>query len=104
MGAIGPYEFQGKSVWTNPLVSCFQGESVWTNGPASLPKVSTETGIGPWMALPYESCMETLVSAKQASRCLLLADEALELPEACMFVVRSRSGFAVKDGFPQAAA
>ena len=52
LGAIGPHEFQGKSVWTNPLVPCFQGKSVWTNGAEGLPKVSPETGIGPWMALP----------------------------------------------------
>ena len=35
LGAIGPYEFQGKSVWTNPLVPCFLEKSVWTNGPES---------------------------------------------------------------------
>ena len=53
-GAIGPYEYQGKSVWTDPLVPCFQRKSVWTNGAESLPKVSLETGIDPWMALPNQ--------------------------------------------------
>ena len=42
-GAIGPYELQGTSVCTNPLVPCFQGESVWTNGAESLTKDSLET-------------------------------------------------------------
>ena len=50
--AIGPYEFQGKSIWTNPLVPCFEGKSVWTNGSESSSKFSPEIGIGPWMALP----------------------------------------------------
>ena len=26
LGAIGPYELQVKSVWTNPLMPCFQGK------------------------------------------------------------------------------
>ena len=40
LGAIGPYEFQGKLAWTNPLVPCcLQIKSVWTNGPESLSKV-----------------------------------------------------------------
>ena len=51
-GAIGPYEFQGRSVWTNRLMPCFQGESVWTNGAESSSIVSPETSIGPRMALP----------------------------------------------------
>ena len=38
LGAIGPYKFQRKFVWTN--------------GDESSSKVSPETGIGPWMALP----------------------------------------------------
>ena len=38
LGAIGPYEFQRKFIWTNPLVPCFQGKSVWTDGPESLSK------------------------------------------------------------------
>ena len=37
---------------TIPLVPCFQGKSAWTNGPERSSKVSPETGIGPWMALP----------------------------------------------------
>ena len=41
----------GKSIWTNPLVSCFQEISVWTN---ALSKVSPKVGIGPWIALPRE--------------------------------------------------
>ena len=44
LGAIGPYEFQGNFVWTNPQLPCFQGKSVWTNGPESMSKVSPETG------------------------------------------------------------
>ena len=52
MGAIGPYEFQGKFVWTNGTFALFSGKFVWTNGAESSSKVSPETGIGPWMALP----------------------------------------------------
>ena len=33
LGAIGSYEFQGKSIWTNPLVPCFQG---YLYGPMAL--------------------------------------------------------------------
>ena len=32
LGAIGPFEFQEKFVWTDPCVPCFQGKSVGTNG------------------------------------------------------------------------
>ena len=52
LGATGPYEFQEKTVWTNPLVPCLQGRSVWGNGAGSSSKVSPEIGIGPRMALP----------------------------------------------------
>ena len=38
--------FKGRFVWTNdPFALC-------ANGPQSSPKVSPETGIGPWIALP----------------------------------------------------
>ena len=43
-------------MWTNPLVPCFQGRYVWTNGPESSSKVSPETGVGPWTALPSHDC------------------------------------------------
>ena len=38
LGAVGPCEFQRKSVWTTRFVPCFQGKSVWTNGPESWEK------------------------------------------------------------------
>ena len=50
LGAIGPYEFQGKVTWTNPIGALFKGKSVRTNGPESV-KITLQTGIGPWMAL-----------------------------------------------------
>ena len=56
LGAVSPFEFQGKFVWTNGPFALFSGKFVRTNGPKSSPKVSPETGIGPWMALP---CGET---------------------------------------------
>ena len=51
MGAIGPYEFQGKFVWTDGPFAFSSGKFVWTNGAESSSKVSSETGSGPWMAL-----------------------------------------------------
>ena len=48
LGAIGPYELQGKSVWANPLVPCFQGYSVCTNGTESLSYLSPETRVLNW--------------------------------------------------------
>ena len=54
--SIGPYEFQGKFVWTNGPFAFFSGKFVWTDGAESLSKVSPKTGLGPWMALP--SCWE----------------------------------------------
>ena len=39
LGVVGPYEFQGTSVWTNPFVP---GPMAWSSS-----KVSPETGIGP---------------------------------------------------------
>ena len=55
--AIGPYEFQEKSVWTNALVP-FQRNSAWTNGPESSSRASPETGIGPRMASGSTVCNE----------------------------------------------
>ena len=49
LGAIGPYEFQVKPVWSNLLAPCLQRKSVWTNGPERSSQVVPETGIGPWM-------------------------------------------------------
>ena len=54
LGAIGLHEFQGKFIWTNGPFALFSGKFVWTNGAESSSKVSPETGIGPWMALPRE--------------------------------------------------
>ena len=51
LGAIGPFEFQGKLVWTNGPFALSLGTFVWTNGSESSSKVSPKTGIGPWMAL-----------------------------------------------------
>ena len=45
-------ELQGKFVWINEPFALFSGKLVWTNGAESSSKVSLETGIGPWMALP----------------------------------------------------
>ena len=36
LGAIGQYEFQGTSVWTNPLVPCFQALKVRQKFPPRL--------------------------------------------------------------------
>ena len=52
--AIGPYEFQGKLVWTNAPFALFSGKFVWTNGTECSSIVCAETGIGPWMALPSQ--------------------------------------------------
>ena len=52
LAAIGPYEFQGKFVWTNGPFALFSRKFIWTNGTESSSKVSTETGIGPLMVLP----------------------------------------------------
>ena len=41
------------------LGDLFSGKSVWTNGAERLPKVSPETGIGPWMALPSKRGLHT---------------------------------------------
>ena len=40
LGAIGPYELAGKSVWTNVLFTLFSGKFVSTNGAESSSKVS----------------------------------------------------------------
>ena len=53
-GHIGPYEFQGKSIWTNRWVPCFQEESAWTDGRESSSKDSPQTGTAPCMALPRD--------------------------------------------------
>ena len=45
LGAIGPYEFQGKFVLTNALVPCFHGNLHGTTK-GRLSKVSPETSIG----------------------------------------------------------
>ena len=37
---IGPYEFQGKFVWTNGPFALFSGTFVWTDGAESSSKVS----------------------------------------------------------------
>ena len=53
MGA-GPYEFQGKSVWTNPLVLWFTGNlhgPIITNALKVHQRFPPKTGIDPWMAL-----------------------------------------------------
>ena len=61
LGAIGPYEFQGKSAWTNRLVPCFfSGEICHDNGPESSSKFPPETGIVPQMALPSSSAISPL--------------------------------------------
>ena len=54
LGAIGPYELHGKFVWTNGPFALLSGKFVWTNGDESSSKVSPETGIGPWIALPSD--------------------------------------------------
>ena len=46
LGAIGPYEFQGKFVWTNGHFAAFSRKFVWTDGAESSSKVSPETGFG----------------------------------------------------------
>ena len=55
LGIIGPYEFQGKFVWTNLLVPRFQGKSVWTNGPESSQKSSPRLAVVHGLALPNSS-------------------------------------------------
>ena len=52
LGAIGPYEFQRIFVWANGPFAVFSRKLVWTNGAESSSRVSPETCIGPWMALP----------------------------------------------------
>ena len=51
LGAIGPHEFQGTFVWTNPSFAFFSGNSY---GPMALKvrQSCPKTGIGPWLALP----------------------------------------------------
>ena len=40
LGTIGPCEFQGIFLWTNPSFALFSGEFEWTNGPETSSKVS----------------------------------------------------------------
>ena len=70
LGAIGPYQFQEKSVWTNPSVPCFPGKSVWTNGAESLSKVPHETGPSPWMALPRVGHVISIDKTKENDTCV----------------------------------
>ena len=44
--------FRGNSYEPMAPLPLFSLKFVWTNGPKSSPKVSPETGIGPWIALP----------------------------------------------------
>ena len=51
--------------WPPCLVS---GKFIWTNGPSSSPKVSPETGIGPWMALSRSLQCKYYITGKLTQR------------------------------------
>ena len=68
-----PLNSRGHQYGLVPWCLVFWSDSVWTNGPESSSKVSSETGIGPWMALPssvpnYQGVRRSVRVSPQNSR------------------------------------